>query len=177
MMMTSRALMAAVSSVIGDRSGLAFAPAEQPAEDEDSTERDVGRPDAPLVQEDQAPERADDQHHDRGEGDEGGEQAVDDSAGGDPGRNDRAIARLSDRALDQIGGFSGPFGHSGPLPHRRATIRPGSVHAGGGSDPGSWRSVDREALASTRTVSAERLDVHELARPAEHHHGVLATPR
>src|SRR5262245_54237402 len=131
MMMTSRALMAAVSSVIGDRSGIALAPAEQPAEDEDSTERDVCRPDAPLVQQDQAPERADDQHDDRGERDEGGQQAVDDRAGGDPGRNDRAIARLSDRALDQVGGFGGPVGHSGPLPRRRATIRRQRTWRGG----------------------------------------------
>src|SRR6478736_1910722 len=92
MMMTSRALMAAVSSVIDDRSGIAPAPAEQPAEDEDSTESEVRRPHATLVEQDQAPESGDDEHHDRGQRDEAREHAVHNGAGGDPSGNHRAIA-------------------------------------------------------------------------------------
>src|SRR5690349_9320552 len=122
MMMTSRALMAAVSSVIDCRSGVALAPAEQPAEDEDSTERDVRGPHAALIEQHQAPESGDDEHHDRRERDESRENAVYDGAGRDPGGNDRAVARDGNGALDEIGGFSGPVGHSGPLARRRATI-------------------------------------------------------
>src|SRR6516162_9418598 len=144
MMMTSRALMSAVSSVIEDRSGFALAPAEQPAEDEDSTESDVRGPYAALVQQDERAERAHREHDDRRERDECGEQAVDDRARGDSGWYDRAIARHGDRVLDQIGGFGRPVRHSGPLLRRErrfgsAAYMPGRARDRGGS--GSRRSA------------------------------------
>src|SRR2546423_3952433 len=146
------------------RSGFALAPAEPAGDHQDSAQCAPGRPHVALVHQHEAAEGPDRGQHQRRDEDDAREQAEDDGPSDGLRRLHRALAHQRDRAVDGVGGVSGPVAHRvlGCSPAGQRTCPPGTGPEGETPLPmpqpdvaGSvWRLTSRQSALSTTTMSS-----------------------